>query len=90
MPIISLQQQQQNAVTYNNNGDLLQNTPLTSLKTANESASDSDGSHSNKKVSDNEREKAERESLVLCYNPIQTVKYSTLESVELLRTYAKK
>lgn len=87
---MSLQQQQQKAVAQNNNGGPLQKTPPKSSKTANGSASGSNGSHSKKKVSDKEREKAERESLVLWYHPIQTVKYSTLESVELMRTYGKK
>lgn len=87
---MSLQQQQQKAVAQNNNGGPLQKTPPKSAKTANGSAAGSNGSNSKKKVSDKEREKAERESLVLWYHPIQTIKYSSLEMVELLRTYGKK
>lgn len=82
---MSLQQQQQKAAAQNNNGGPLQKTPPNSAKTANGSTSGS-----NKRVLDKEREKAERENLVLWYHPIQTIKYSSLETVELLRTYGKK
>lgn len=83
---MSLQQQQQKAVAQNNNGGHIQK----SAKTANGTATGSNGSHSKKKISDKEREKTEREHLVLWYHPIQTIKYSTLEIVELLQTYGKK
>lgn len=87
---MSLQQQQQKVVAQNNNGGPLQKSPPKSAKIANGSTSGSNGSHSKKKVSDKEREKTERESLVLWYHPIQTIKYSSLETVELLQTYGKK
>lgn len=87
---MSLQQQQQKVAAQNNNGGPLQRTPPKSVKTANGTASGSNGSHSKKKVSDKEREKVERESLVLWRHPIQTITYSALESAELLRTYGKK
>lgn len=88
---MSLQQQQQKAAAQNNNGGPLQKTPPKSVKFANGSATGGNGIHSkSKKMSDKEREKVERESIVLWYHPIQTVKYSAFESLELLRTYGKK
>lgn len=58
--------------------------------TSNCSASGSNESHSKKKIFDKEREKAERECLVLWFHPIQTIQYSLLEIVELLRIYGRK
>lgn len=57
---------------------------------ANGSALSGNGTHAKKKNSDKEREREEREGIVLWYHPIQTIQYSTLESIELLRTYGKK
>lgn len=88
---MSLQQQQQKAAAQNNNGSPLQKTPSKSVKFANGSATGGNGFHSkSKKMSDKEREKIERGNIVLWYHPIQTVKYSAFESLELLRTYGKK
>lgn len=77
---MSLQQQQQKA--HNNGG--IQKSPSKPKNTANGTITQV------KKKPDKEKERAERERIVLWYHPILTVKYSTLESVELLRTYGKK
>lgn len=37
-----------------------------------------------------EQQREERDRLVLWYEPVLTLKYSTLESVELLRTHGQK
>lgn len=37
-----------------------------------------------------EQQREERERLVLWYEPVLTLKYSTLETVELLRTHGQK
>lgn len=39
---------------------------------------------------DKEKQREERERLVLWYEPLPTLKYSTLETVALLRTYGQK
>lgn len=91
---MSLQQQQQKAVAQSN-GNLLQKTPPKSAKMGNGSALSGNGTHAKKRNTDNERdrkerEQKEREGIVLWYHPIQTIQYSTLESVELLRTFGQK
>lgn len=89
---MSLQQQQQKAVAQSNG---LQKTPPKSAKMANGSTVSSgngngNGTHAKKKSTDKERERNEREGIVLWYHPIQTIKYSTFETIELLQTYGKK
>lgn len=78
---MSLQQQQQKAM---NNGGV-QRSPTKSKPTANGSATTQ-----TKKKTDKNKERIEREKIVLWCHPVVTLKYCTLEILELLRTYGAK
>lgn len=43
-----------------------------------------------KSKAEKEKQREERERLVLWYEPMLTLKYSTMETMELLRTYGQK
>lgn len=51
---------------------------------------DPDGTEVSKSKSDKEKQREERERLVLWYKPMLTLKYSTMETLALLRTYGQK
>lgn len=81
---MSLQHQQEKA---HNNGGAAQKSTAKPLKNT---ANGTTNSTQAKSKVDKEKERAERERVVLWYHPVLTLKYSTLEAVELLRTYGQK
>lgn len=82
---MSLQHQQEKA--QNNGGGVAQKSPAKPQK---HTANGTSNSTQSKSKVDKEKERAERERIVLWYHPVLTLKYSALETVELLRTYGQK
>lgn len=81
---MSLQHQQEKA---QNNGGVARKSPSKAVKNT---ANGTTNSLQSKSKADKEKERTERGRLVLWYHPVLTLKYSSMETVELLRTYGQK